>query len=112
MGPPPKTCGFKPLRNPTFLECGFYTCYFSPHDSGQHPKPLHIFHPCRLAPCGHKPHENIRWCPLWVRKEKKNQPRAIRCIFDSVDPIMLKNPLGVGWGLLPTLWWGLVCKNK
>jgi len=37
------------------------------------------------------------------RKGKKNQRRVIRHEFEPVGPTMLKNPLGAGWGLLPTL---------
>ena len=25
--------------------------------------------------------------------------------FEPIDPTLLKNPLGAGWGLLPTLRW-------
>ena len=32
-----------------------------------------------------------------------NQHRAIRREFESVGPTLLKNPLGAGWRLLPTL---------
>ena len=34
-----------------------------------------------------------------------NQRRAIRHEFESVGPTLLKNPLGAGWGILPTLQW-------
>ena len=34
-----------------------------------------------------------------------NQRRAIRREFEPVGPTLLKNPLGAGWGLLPTLQW-------
>jgi hypothetical protein len=39
------------------------------------------------------------------RKEKKNQHWAIQREFEPVGSIMLKNPLGAGWGLQPTLRW-------
>ena len=52
IGPPPKTCHSKPPKNPTCLEYGFYICYFGPHDSGQHPKPLHTFHLHKLPRSG------------------------------------------------------------
>ena len=38
-------------------------------------------------------------------KEKKNYHRAIQREFEPVGPTMLKNLIGVGWGLLPTLRW-------
>ena len=34
------------------LEHGIHMCYFGPHDGGQHPEPIHTFHPCRLPPGG------------------------------------------------------------
>ena len=34
-----------------------------------------------------------------------NQWQAIRREFDLVAPTVLKNPLVIGWGLLPTLQW-------
>ena len=37
----PKHVVPNPQKNPTCLEYGFYICYFGPHDSGQHPKPIH-----------------------------------------------------------------------
>ena len=33
------------------------------------------------------------------------QRRAIQSDFEPVGPTLRKNPLGVGWGLLPTLRW-------
>ena len=33
------------------------------------------------------------------------QRRAIRRNFELVGPTLLKDPLGAGWGLLPTLRW-------
>ena len=54
----------KPSKNPTCLVYGFYICYFDPHDSGQHPKLVHTFHPRRLPPSGLQTHENIIWQPI------------------------------------------------
>ena len=40
-----------------------------------------------------------------VIKEKKNQRHEIRREFEPIGPTMLKNLIGAGWGLLPTLQW-------
>ena len=39
------------------------------------------------------------------KKRKENRRRAIRHEFEPVGASMLKNLLGTGWGLLPTLRW-------
>ena len=33
------------------------------------------------------------------------QHRAIGHVFEPIGPTLLKDPLGAGWGFLPTLWW-------
>ena len=38
-------------------------------------------------------------------EEKESKLWAIRRRFESVGPTLRKNPLGAGWGLLPTLRW-------
>ena len=40
-----------------------------------------------------------------TRKSNNIQCRAIRREFEHVGPTLLKNLLGAGWGLLPTLQW-------
>ena len=39
-------------------------CYIGPHDSGQHPKRVHISIHMDCHPVDRKPHENIRWQPI------------------------------------------------
>ena len=41
---------FQTLKNHACLIYDFYMWYFDPHDGRQHPKPIHIFHPCRSSP--------------------------------------------------------------
>ena len=45
---------------------------------------------------------------VWLRTHTlpiNNQHQAIWCEFEPVGPTLFKNPLGAGWGLLPTLRW-------
>ena len=55
------------------------------------------------------------WLPIYQRLnshcelgENQNQNNNIQCPairreFETVGPTLLKNPLGVGWGVMPTL---------
>jgi hypothetical protein len=47
----------------------------------------------------------LQLLPMRWTRWKNNLCRAIPCEFEPVNPIMLHNPLGAGWGLLLTLWW-------
>ena len=40
---------------------------------------------------------------MYTKKKKENQRHTIQREFEHVGPTLLKNPLGAGWGVVPTL---------
>ena len=48
----PKTSNANLTKIPICLKYEGFICYFGPHGSGQHPTPIHAFHPRWLPPSG------------------------------------------------------------